>query len=75
MGLPSGSVIKKPPSMQETQVWIFLVQEVVEEMATHSSILALEIPWTEEPGGLQETGSQKGWTWLSDYPTIHKTEY
>ena len=29
------------------------------EMATHSSILAWEIPWTEEPGGLQSTGSQK----------------
>ena len=28
-------------------------------MATHSSILAWEIPWTEEPGGLQSTGSQK----------------
>ena len=30
-----------------------------EEMATHSSILAWEIPWTEEPGGLQSTGSQR----------------
>ena len=29
------------------------------EMATHSSILALRIPWTEEPGGLQSTGSQR----------------
>ena len=29
------------------------------EMATHSSILAREIPWTEEPGGLQSTGSQR----------------
>ena len=36
-----------------------------EGMATHSSILAWKIPWTEEPGGLQSTGSQKpaenGW--------------
>ena len=31
------------------------------EMATHSSILAWEIPWTEEPGGLQSMGSQKSW--------------
>ena len=31
-----------------------------EEMATHSSILAWEIPWTEEPGGLQSMGSQRG---------------
>ena len=30
-----------------------------EEMATHSSILAWEIPWTEEPGGLQSIGSQR----------------
>ena len=30
-----------------------------EEIATHSSILALEIPWTEEPGGLQSIGSQR----------------
>ena len=29
------------------------------EMATHSSILAWRIPWTEEPGGLQSTGSQR----------------
>ena len=30
-----------------------------EEMATHSSVLAWKIPWTEEPGGLQSTGSQR----------------
>ena len=32
-----------------------------EEMATHSSILAWQIPWAEEPGGLQSTGSQESW--------------
>ena len=32
------------------------------EMATHSSILAWEIPWTEEPGGLQSMGSQRSQT-------------
>ena len=32
------------------------------EMATHSNILAWEIPWMEGPGGLQSTGSQKSWT-------------
>ena len=36
------------------------------EMTIHSNILAWEIPWTEEPGGLQFTGSQKSWTLLSD---------
>ena len=35
-------------------------------MATHSSIFALEILWTEEPGGLQSMGSQKSQTRLSD---------
>ena len=42
MSFPRGSAIKNPPSMQETQVWIFLVQEdpMEKEMATHSSILA-----------------------------------
>ena len=46
--------------MQETQAR-FLGQEdpLEEEMSTHSSILAWEIPWTEEPGGLQSTGSQR----------------
>ena len=34
-------------------------------MATHSSILAWRIPWTEEPGRLQSMGSQKSWTWPS----------
>ena len=37
------------------------------EMATHTSILAREIPWTEEPGGLQFMGSQKSGTWLSNW--------
>ena len=37
-----------------------------EEMATHSSILARKIPWTEEPGRLQSTGSQS-WMRLSDW--------
>ena len=37
-----------------------------EEMVTHSSILAMEIPGTEEPGGLQSMGSQKSWAQLSD---------
>ena len=35
-------------------------------MATHSSILALEIPWTEEPGGLQSMGLQKSQTTLNN---------
>ena len=49
--------VKKLPAMQET--WVrFLGQEdsLKKEMATHSSILAWRIPWTEEPGGLQSLG-------------------
>ena len=62
MGFPSVSAVKNLPAMQEmqeTQV-LSLGQEDPreEEMATHSSILAWEIPWTEEPDGLQSTGWQ-----------------
>ena len=40
--------------MQEMQVWPLGQDDPLEEeMATHSSILAWQIPWTEEPGGLQ----------------------
>ena len=48
---------KNPPAMQETQeTWVQSLgweDPLEKEMATHSSILAWEIPWTEEPGGLQ----------------------
>ena len=52
--------LKHLPAMRETWVW-FLGQEnpLEKEMATHSSILAWRIAWTEEPGGLQSTGSQR----------------
>ena len=52
MSFPAASVVKNLPAMQETQVQS-LGQEDPLEKATHSSILALEISWTEEPGGLQ----------------------
>ena len=49
--------------MLETWVLCLSQEDPLEkEMATFSSILAWEIPWTEEPGGLQSTGSQKSWT-------------
>ena len=55
--------IKNPPAMQETQeTWVgSLGQEdpLEEEIATHSSILAWNMPWTEEPGRLQSMGSQR----------------
>ena len=53
--------------MQETQVQSLGGEGSLEkEMAAPSSILAWEIPWTEEPGGLQSMGSQKSRTQLSD---------
>ena len=46
--------------MLETQVQLLGLEDPLEEgMATHSSILAGEIPWKEEPGGLQPMGSQR----------------
>ena len=52
--------IKRLPAMQETWVQSLGWEDPLEkEMATHSSILAWRIPWTEEPGGLQSTGLQR----------------
>ena len=49
------------------QVWSLGQKDLLEkEMATHSSILAWEIPRTDEPVGLQSIGSQKSYTWLSN---------
>ena len=52
--------VKNLPAMQESQDR-FLGQEdpLEKDMATHPSILAWNIPWTEEPGGLQSMGSQE----------------
>ena len=52
--------LKHLPAMQETWVQSLGQEDPLEkEMATHSSILAWRIPWTEEPGGLQSMGSQR----------------
>ena len=49
--------------MQETQVqYLGREDPLKKEMATHSSILAWQMPWTEEPGGLQSMGMRKSWT-------------
>ena len=59
-------MVKHLPTMWETQVGSLGWEDSLEkEMGTHSSILAWEIPWTEDPGGLQSLGSQS-WTRLSD---------
>ena len=53
-------MVKNPPAMQETQVQSLGPEDPLEKgMATHSSILAWRIPWTEEPSGLQSMGSQR----------------
>ena len=52
--------VKSLPTMQETQVQSLGQEDLLEkEMATHSSILAWKIPWTEESGRLQSMGSQR----------------
>ena len=52
--------VKNLPAMQETWVQFLGWEDPLgKEMATHSSILAWEIPWTEEPGGLQSMGLQE----------------
>ena len=59
-GFPGGSDGKESPAMQQT--WIPSLGwegSLEKEMATHSSILAWRIPWTEEPGGLQSKGLQR----------------
>ena len=58
---------KEGNAMQKTQVPSLGREDPLEkEMATHSSILAWRIPWTEEPGGLQSTGSQRvGHDWAT----------
>ena len=53
-------MVKNLPAMQETWVRSLDCEDPLKKgMATHSSILAWRIPWTEEPGGLQSMGSQR----------------
>ena len=56
---PGDSVVNNPPAKQEMQIGSLGWEDpLVKEMATHSSILAWGIPWTEEPGMLQSMGLQ-----------------
>ena len=53
-------MVKNLPTFRETQVWFLSWEDSLEKgIATHSSILAWRIPWTEEPGGLQSMRSQR----------------
>ena len=59
-GFPDGSVVKKLPVMQETGAQSLGQEDPPEkEIATHSSILAWRVPWTEEAGGLQSMGKYR----------------
>ena len=67
IGLSGGSVVKIPPAAQETaynerdmDLTPGSGRSAETEMTIYSSIFVWEIPWTEEPGGLQSIGSQRG---------------
>ena len=64
--------VKRLPKMQETRVWSLVWEDPLEKkMATHSSILAWKIPWTEEPGWLLSRGSQRvGHNWVTSLFTV-----
>ena len=66
--------LKRLPEMRETWVRSLGQEDPLEkEMATHSSILAWRIPWMEEPGGLQFTGSQRvGHDWATSLTYLLK---
>ena len=57
-----GQKVSDPGLIRKTRVWSLVWEDPLEkELATHSSTLAWNIPWMEEPGGLQSTGSQRVW--------------
>ena len=59
-GFPNGSVVKNPPEMQRTRVQSLSWEDPLEQgMATHSSIFAWRIPWTEEPVGYSLWGRKE----------------
>ena len=59
--------VKNLPAIQETWIRSLTQEDLLKKgWVTHSSIPSWRIPWTEEPGGLQSTGSQKSWRRLSD---------
>ena len=67
LGFPDGSVVKIwPANAEDVNVIPGLGDALEKEMATHPRILAWEIPWTKEPGGLQSLGLKKTWTRLSN---------
>ena len=74
---PGGSVVKNSPAMQEMWVRSLGWQDPLEKkMATHSNILAWEIAWAEEPGGLQSMGPQSvGQNLVTEHTRAHVHVY
>ena len=70
-------MVKNLPAMWKTSVWSLSWEDPLEEgMAMHSSVLAGESPWTEEPGGLQFMGLQRvGHSWATKHSTAHALLY
>ena len=70
-------MVRNLPALQETLVQSLGWEDTLEEgMATHSSILAWRIPWTEKPGGLQSMGSERvGHDWATNTATTTCAEY
>ena len=72
----NGSMLKNLPAKQEMWIWPLSQEDLLEkEMATHFSILAWVIPWTEETGGLENMGlpnsqTEHTLTWTTLYLTI-----
>ena len=65
-------MVKNLPAVQETRVQSLGREDALEkEKATHSSILAWRLPWTEEPGGLRSMGS-KSWTQLNKFQFYYR---
>ena len=69
---PVAQMVNNLPAMQETCVQSLGQEDSLErEMATHSSVLAWRIPWTEEPGGIQSMGLQRvGHDWATNTHTL-----
>ena len=64
-------MVKNLPAIQETRILSLDWEDLLEKgMATHPSVLAWRIPWTEEPGRIQSMGSQSQ-TRLSNWPRMH----
>ena len=79
LGFPSGSVVKNPPAnagdTEEAGSIPGSGRSLEEKMATHSSVLAWRIPWTEESGGLQSIRVTKSQTRLSTHRGTLLTHY